>query len=107
MNSLKNNQKVDYVFEIIEEVFMFCYAFTFFVFEFIECFRNKSDKKEISPKVYFWLYISGMIAMCGLIVPHIIAYIKMKKNVYLDDYNCSDSLTNEVIRTGKEIIKKY
>ena len=48
-----------------------------------------------------------MIAMCGLIVPHIIAYIKMKKNVYLDDYNCSDSLTNEVIRTGKEIIKKY
>lgn len=31
----------------------------------------------------------------------------MKKNVYLDDYNCSDSLTNEVIRIGKEIIKKY
>ena len=106
LDSLKNIQNIDSVSQVIEGVFMACFAFLFIIFESIDCCSNKSDGKMISRKVYFWLYFSGMAALCGLIVPHILAYIKIKNNTYLDDYNCSDTITNEIIRKGNENNKK-
>ena len=55
----------------------------------------------ISAKVYFYVYLVYIFLICGFLVSHIIAYVEMINSDY-SSYNCSDPITNEIIRQGNE-----
>ena len=67
------------------------------VFEYFACCENF----RISLTKYLAVFIIYMIIISGFFCLHVIAYINLIKNDY-SYYNCSDSITNEIIRKGNE-----
>ena len=55
--------------------------------------------------MYFWLFIISIIIVSGFFSFNVIAFINILKNDF-SNYNCSDSITNEIIKKGNENNKK-
>ena len=62
-------------------------------------------ERKVNPKVYFAFFWVYLVAIGGFSIAHIRAYIKMFEYDY-SNYNCSDYITNEVIKKGNENNRK-
>ena len=96
-NSFVNIQGIDGTIQIIEGMFITFGCVVLLVFEFFACCENF----RISLTKYLAVFIIYMIIVSGCFCFHVIAYINLIKNDY-SYYNCSDSITNEIIRKGNE-----
>ena len=88
--------------QIIEGIAFFSFRGAFIILEIVSCF---TEFKIVNKTFYFISYILYIIALGGSLASHIIAYNKMIENDY-SNYNCSDSITNEIIKKGNENNKK-
>ena len=101
-DNCKSVQKNDRMIQIIEGIAFFSFSGAFIILEIISCF---TEFKIVNKTFYFISYILYIIALGGSLASHIIAYNKMIENDY-SNYNCSDSITNEIIKKGNENNKK-
>ena len=97
--SLEKTQSIDRTMQLVEGIFILCNIPIFIVLEIVSICCLK--EKMISAKVYFYVYMVYIFLICGFLVSHIIAYVKMINSDY-SSYNCSDPITNEIIRQGNE-----
>ena len=81
-------------------------AIACFVFFIIECKSLGDNETSIPGGAYCWIYLSYIIMSLGFLIAKIVAFVRAKKFGGSDDYNCSDSITNELIRVGNENNKK-
>jgi len=100
---LKNIQDFDKLIQTMEGIIISVVVIPFFLCLEIAFYCSKLGM--ISQKVYFWAYILYLIIVGCFLACHIIAYIKLKESDY-SNYNCSDSIINEIIRKGNENNKK-
>ena len=56
-------------------------------------------------EIYIFVFIVYIVSVSGCFSFHLIAFIQTLKNDY-SNYNCSDSITNEIIKKGNENNKK-
>ena len=94
-------QYCDKSIEITESVLAIIGCGMFLLFESISCCVGRI----ISSKVYFWLFVIYNTSTVAFFVYHVYAYFDALKNDY-SGYNCSDPITNEIIRVGNENNKK-
>ena len=97
---IKKTQNADKIIEVLQGFLMAGASLIFFGMEIFTCKNN--EEFPIPSKVYFGLYMAYIIISCGFLASKIIAYIRAKNYGITEDYNCSDSITNEVIRKGNE-----
>ena len=103
ISNLKFSQNADKIMEIVQGFIM---AIVCFVFCIIECKSLGDNETSIDGGVYCWIYLSYIIMSLGFLIAKIVAFVRAKKFGGSDDYNCSDSITNELIRVGNENNKK-
>ena len=99
-STIKKTQNADKIIEIVQGFIMAGGCFVFFIMEIIACKSYKDD--PMPPSCYFCLYMAYIIISCGFLISKIIAYVRAKNYGGSEDYNCSDSITNELIRKGNE-----
>ena len=102
-NSFEKIQGSDKTIQSIEGILIGCVCIIFIIIEF--CFLCQKFHRDVLHKIYFWFFIIYIVAIIGCFSYHIIAYRNMVKNDY-SYYNCSDSITNEIIKKGNENNKK-
>ena len=100
---LKNIQDFDKLIQTMEGIIIAVVVIPFFLCLEIAFYCSKLGM--ISQKVYFWMYLLYIIIICCFLSCHTIAYIKMRESDY-SNYNCSDSIINEIIKKGNENNKK-
>ena len=105
-NSLKSIQNADKIIQVLQGFLMASITLPFMIMQFVACARGDDEKEPVLSNILFWFYVPYIGISCGFLIPKILAFLRMKENGYSDDYNCSDSITNEVIRLGSEKIKK-
>ena len=98
VDNLSKIQWIDKIIQIVEGIAIVMRCLFFIIIEIFDCCQ---DYRTLSPKIYFWMFISYIIIIAGCFTFHLIAYIKMRKSDY-SYYDCSDLITNEVIKTGNE-----
>jgi len=101
-DNCKSVQKNDRMIQIIEGIAFLSFSGAFIILEIVSCF---TEFKIVNKTFYFISYILYIIALGGSLASHIIAYNKMIENDY-SNYNCSDSITNEIIKKGNKNNKK-
>ena len=99
---LRHFQDVDRIIDIVQGVFTIFITSIIICCEIASCFKKEAT---ISAKSHCILFIIYLIVACGSLVIHTMAYIQMVKNDH-SDFNCSDSITNEIIRIGNDNNKK-
>ena len=104
ISNIKFSQKADKIIEIVQGFLMTFFGFAFLIYEFVSCVK---DRRIVPSILYFWFYISYLIISLGFLVSKIVAFVRAKKYGGTDDYNCSDSITNELIRVEMKITKKH
>ena len=103
-NSFLNFQSIDKYIQIVEGILITTGSTIFIILEIIfHC--EGEDIRDTSQVLYFWLFISSIIVVSGCFSFNVIAYINILKNDY-SNYNCSDYITNEIIKKGNENNKK-
>ena len=102
-NDLKNIQESDKINQTMEGMIIAIVVIPFFLCLEIAFYCSKLDM--ISQKVYFWAYLFYLFIVGCFLYYHYIAYIKMLESDY-SNYNCSDSIINEIIKKGNENNKK-
>ena len=101
-NELRNSQKIDKVVQIFEGIPIASISLVFLIIEIISaCVKERI----ISPKIYFGFFLFYICAVGGFSVSHILSYMRKIKLDY-SIYNCSDIITNEIIKKGNEDNKK-
>ena len=105
-NSLKSIQNADKIIQLLQGFLMASITLPFMIMQFVACARGDDEKEPFLSNILFWFYVPYIGISCGFLIPKILAFLRMKENGYSDDYNCSDSITNEVIRLGSEKSKK-
>ena len=103
ISKFKFSQNADKIIEAVQGFVTLGCCLALFI---IECNSCKSDDRVIPGKIYCWIYLSYIIISCGFLVSKIVAFVRAKKFGGSYDYNCSDSITNELIRVGNENNKK-
>ena len=96
----------DKIIQILQGFLIASITLPFMLMNIIGCERHNDNKISFQSKLLFWFYISYIGISCCFLIPKILAFLRMRENGYSDDYNCSDSITNEVIRVGSEKGKK-
>ena len=102
-NDLNKIRKIDKIIEIVEGFALAIISFLILIDE-IHSHRH-SIKRNISQNFYCMIYLIYIILVCGALAFHTIAYIKLIKFNNIN-YNCSDEITNEIIKKGNEYNKK-
>ena len=102
-NELYNIQTTDRFIQIAEGIIIVIGSLFFLFVEFIFC--NDDNIRECSQKIYCGVFIIYVIAVSFCFSNHVIVYINMLPNDY-SNYNCSDSITNEIIKKGNINNKK-
>ena len=100
-NSLTKIQSIDKLIQIILGILTASCCGFFIIFEIISC----CEDLRLSLKVYCSIFIIYIVLVTGSFSYHVFSYIKMVKSDY-SYYNCSDSITNEIIKKGNENNKK-
>ena len=100
--ALKKVQNTDKIVQIIEGLLIVSCSPAFIIREIISCALKE---RTVNPKVYFAFFWVYLVAIGGFSIAHIRAYIKMFEYDY-SNYNCSDYITNEVIKKGNENNRK-
>ena len=100
--ALKKVQNTDKIVQIIEGLLIVSCSPAFIILEIISCALKE---RKVNPKVYFAFFWVYLVAIGGFSIAHIRAYIKMFEYDY-SNYNCSDYITNEVIKKGNENNRK-
>ena len=103
-STIKEIQNADKIIQIVQGFIMAFAGFVFLIKE-IGAFKNNRHT-PIPPKDYFRFYMAYIIISCGFLISKIITYVKAKNYVGSEDYNCSDSITNELIRKKNENNRK-
>ena len=103
ISNIKFSQRADKIIEIVQGFLMTFFGFAFLIYEFVSCVK---DRRIVPSILYFWFYISYLIISLGFLVSKIVAFVRANKYDGTDDYNCNDSITNELIRVGNENSKK-
>ena len=96
----------DKIIQILQGFLIASITLPFMLMNIIGCSRRDDNKISFQSKLLFWFYISYIGISCCFLIPKILAFLRMRENGYSDDYNCSDSITNEVIRKEKKKGKK-
>ena len=97
-DDFKKIQSKDKTIQQAEGIVVFLGCFIFGIFEFIYCCEKY---RIVPPKVHFAFFIIYTVAICGFFSYHVVSYVNMLKSDY-SYYNCSDSITNEIIKIGNE-----
>ena len=93
-NKIQNNDKK---IQIVEGFVIAAFSLMFLLL--------RISVKIVTQKVYCLIYSLYIVAVGGALYYHTISYISIIK--YNDiNYNCSDSITNEIIKKGNEYNKK-
>ncbi len=103
ISNLKFSQNADKIIEIVQGFIM---AIACLVFFFVECKSLGDNETTIPGGAYCWIYLSYIIMSLGFLIAKIVAFVRAKKFGGEDDYNCSDSITNELIKVGNENNRK-
>ena len=100
LDSYKSIQNSVVLCELIQGIFIFSLLFAFIFPEILICLPN--EEKVIG--VSFYHYIPSFV-LCGVSFAfYSIALFRIIQNDY-SDFNCSDQITNEIIRKGQEVDK--
>ena len=103
-NSFQNFQLIDKIIQLCEGFLITSGCFVIIILEII--FQCEDDDIRYTTKdIYFWAFIINIIVVSGCFIFHVIAYVNILKHDY-SNYNCSDSVTNEIIKKGNENNKK-
>ena len=102
LNNLKNVRKNDKIIQIVEGFVMLASCIVISGLEFQSHYLLE---RIISQKIYCIIYFIYILLVGGALAYHTIAYISMIK-YNNTNYNCSDSLTNEIIENGFKYNKK-
>ena len=97
-NIFSKIQKIDSIIQVLEGII---FGIGSFLLMILELAYNKKDHREDYQIKYFILFIIYIIVISGCFSFHFIAFINILKNDY-SYYNCSDSLTNEIIKIGNK-----
>ena len=79
-------------------------VFAFMFIEMLMCILSKNERPEERnlPQFFLCIYITSFVFFSTTLVFYTIGFIRIKQNNYLN-FNCSDKITNEIIRKGQEI----
>ena len=102
LNNLKNVRKNDKIIQIVEGFVMLASCIVISGLEFQSHYLLE---RIISQKIYCIIYFIYILLVGGALTYHTMAYISMIK-YNNTNYNCSDSLTNEIIENGFKYNKK-
>ena len=103
ISKLKFTQNADRIIEIVQGFVMAGACFIFLIMEFKAC---KDDDRGLPGEAYCGIYLAYIIMSGGFLASKIVAYVRAKKYDGSEDYNCSDTITNELIRVGNENNRK-
>ena len=100
---ISDNQNMERSLLLVEGIIIFINTFIIFIIDimFIRCTKNEIKVPSFILCCFYSIYI-GMIISC--FICHIVFLFRIIKND-ISDYNCSDSITNEVIRKETLFIK--
>ena len=103
LKNLNKIQKIDKIIQISEGSVMVALSFIALINE-LQSYSNKK-KRYFTQKSYCFIYLLYIVAVGGALSYHTISYISIL-NYNSINYNCSDSITNEIIKQGNEYNKK-
>ena len=105
-NIIHYSEQSEYYLLLIEGIFTVCFSSIYFLIETMRFCRKGYDKDEdgkdfIPEKAHCALYSIYMGLLFSCFICHIVFYYRLTKND-LTGYNCSDVITNEILRIGFE-----
>ena len=103
-DNFQNVQYRDKCIQIVEGVLSVIGSSIFLILESVSCCAGNEDR-IINPKVYFSMFLIYIIATIAFFIYHVVAFFNTMENDY-SGFNCSDSITNEIIRIVNENNKK-
>ena len=94
------SEKMEQALLIIEGIILTACSLGYFLFRiFSQDEKRKSENFIFKINFIFFIAFTGFLTAC--FICHIVAFVRITK-YDLTDYNCSDLITNEVIRKGME-----
>ena len=102
-NIIHHCEQSEYYLLLVEGIFTVCFSSIYFLIETMRFCRKgyENDKDFIPEKVHCTLYSIYMGLLFSCFICHIVFYYRLTKND-LTGYNCSDVITNEILRIGFE-----
>ena len=98
VHSYQKIQIIVNYFELFGSIIIMIIIFAFILIEILVCVLKEGKFSGF----ILCLYISSLVLFCTSFVFYTIGFIRIIQNNYLD-FNCSDKITNEIIRKGQEI----
>ena len=105
-NTIHDSEQSEYYLLIVEGIFACTFSF---IYVMLESFRfcnsssydDEDDDDIISKKVHCSMYTIYILFLFCCFICHIVYYSRLAEND-LTGYNCSDAITNEILRKGFE-----
>ena len=99
----KGSEEKDYLLLIIEGLLIVCIGIGFLVFAIIAVCSDDDDNEYYVANIVGYGLFTAMLIAC--FICQAVFYARVAR-YNLDGYNCSDALTNEIIKKGTENMKK-